>query len=420
MKNKKSILFISANDFKEKSIQVIRKTPEAYVKAGWDVTYIVSRDNSQTGNYFYEDEINPKGVDVQRIYKPFTNLQDKLSNHTLKTILSKISGFITIFIFTIKALKVLKTKQIDVIYGYEVHGVLAVNVLRIFQKVINEKVISRFQGVFYINPILKNKRYLKMIFNFDHIIALKLSSDLSIMTNDGTQGDRVFKILKSKNLNNYRFWSNGVDNQRINANDIDLLKNKFNIDSQLVFITVSRLVKIKRIDRSIKVMSILKKKYNFNAFKYLIIGDGNDIKYLKNIVYQNGLEDNIIFVGAISNDEVKNYLSLSNIFFSTFNSSNVGNPLLEAIRANKIIFTLNNGDTSRWIQHKKNGFIYDINDDLYESMAKDINEIINNKELEENIFKNIKITEKEKLWTWNERMNAEVKEVEKLLMEKRP
>lgn len=32
---KKTILFLSALDFKEKSIQVIKKTPEAFVKAGW-------------------------------------------------------------------------------------------------------------------------------------------------------------------------------------------------------------------------------------------------------------------------------------------------------------------------------------------------------------------------------------------------
>ena len=53
----------------------------------------------------------------------------------------------------------------------------------------------------------------------------------------------------------------------------------------------------------------------------------------------------------------------------------------------------------KFLSNKKNGFIYDINDDLYESMAKDINEIINNKELEENILKNIKknLSKKEQL-----------------------
>ena len=58
----KKILFISGIDFKEKSIQVIRKTPEAYVKRGWDVHYLVLRDVSKRGNYYYEEPLNPSGV----------------------------------------------------------------------------------------------------------------------------------------------------------------------------------------------------------------------------------------------------------------------------------------------------------------------------------------------------------------------
>jgi len=53
MSKDKTILFLSALDFKEKSIQVIRKTPEAYLKYGWKVFYVVARDNSKYGNYFY-------------------------------------------------------------------------------------------------------------------------------------------------------------------------------------------------------------------------------------------------------------------------------------------------------------------------------------------------------------------------------
>ena len=46
-----------------------------------------------------------------------------------------------------------------------------------------------------------------------------------------------------------------------------------------------------------------------------------------------------------------------------YTSTNVGNPLLEAIRHNKIIVTLNNGDTGDWIKHRVSGLIYDVDDD---------------------------------------------------------
>jgi len=75
----KKILFISGLDFKEKSIQVIRKTPEAYVAADWEVDYIVARDNSLFGDYHYEDEINPEGINITRVYWPFAKLRAKYS-----------------------------------------------------------------------------------------------------------------------------------------------------------------------------------------------------------------------------------------------------------------------------------------------------------------------------------------------------
>ncbi len=95
----KSILFLSANDFKEKSIQVIRKTPQAYIENGWNVNYIVARDNSKSGNYFYEKEINPKGARITRFYMPFGDIKDKVNNHVIKTIVSKIYGYISILTF---------------------------------------------------------------------------------------------------------------------------------------------------------------------------------------------------------------------------------------------------------------------------------------------------------------------------------
>ena len=42
---------------------------------------------------------------------------------------------------------------------------------------------------------------------------------------------------------------------------------------------------------------------------------------------------------------------ISSLFYER---SNLGNPLLESIRMNKLIVTLNNGDTGKLIRHKLN------------------------------------------------------------------
>lgn len=406
----KSILFLSANDFKEKSIQVIRKTPEAYVEAGWSVDYIVARDNSKSGNYFYEKEINPDGVNIDRFYVPFAKLKDKISNHILQTIVSKILGLLVVIKMSYKAIKFLQKNRISIVYGYEIHGVLASKIVWLVYFGRGYRYINRFQGTWF-TQYFYNKNYLKLLLNFDGLLAMRSNSNLCIMSDDGTQGDKALELIKSKSLNNFRFWVNGVDEQKISKKEIAQFKQELGLKNEEIFVSISRLEGWKRVDRAIGIISKVKAK----NIKYFIIGDGYLRQELQQLVKEQNLEDKIIFVGAIPNSEVKKYLNIADYFLSMYDLSNVGNPLLEAIRANKIIFTLNNGDTSKWIEHKKNGFIYDIDDSLYESVTKDIDDIIQNRELKYTILENIKKTENQKLWTWRERMDAEIYEVERVL-----
>jgi glycosyltransferase involved in cell wall biosynthesis len=129
-----------------------------------------------------------------------------------------------------------------------------------------------------------------------------------------------------------------------------------------------------------------------------------------------GLSENILFMGSVSNSVVKNYLECADYFISTYDSSNVGNPLLEAISANKIIFTLNNGDTGDWISSGINGFIYDIDDTLLTAMAKDMFNVIQDNKLRAKLIEGVKNTAATKLWSWDERLKAEINAVDSLFI----
>jgi len=417
MQKNKSILFISALDFKEKSIQVIRKTPEAYVKAGWEVHYVVARDNSKYGNYFYENIINIPNVQIYRFNYPLTSLKDKIKNRYLKKILQIFEGYLLIIMLFFKAKKVLNKNRLDILYGYEIYGILTVKLLKIFTFSLSSKTISRIQGAFYVTPWLENKKYFKLILNWKIVLAYFIEPDMFIMTNDGTKGYYAIGKISPKNLKKLKFWVNGVDCQKLPDDLIKQLKNEEQTTNKLVLITISRLNVEKRIEKSIQILNHLVNKKNFSSVLLYIVGDGPEYNNLLKMVNNFNLNDYVVFKGAIPNNEVKKYLNISDIFISTFVSSNVGNPLLEAIRANKIIVTLNNGDTGSWIKHMYNGLIYDENENFIKKASEDILELINNKYLQDKIINNIKKTEKEKLWTWEERMNAEIKEVEKLLNE---
>jgi glycosyltransferase involved in cell wall biosynthesis len=402
----KKILFLSALDFKEKSIQVIRNTPEAYVSAGWDVDYIVARDNLENGDYYYENEINPEGVNIKRCYWPFPKLRASLPR-LIALLLGKLASFLVVLNMAWFGFKALKENKYDIIYGYEMQGVLAMNLLRLFISS-ETKTISRFQGTF-LNEMFSAKEYVRLIFNTDLVLAIWLKSNLLIMTNDGTQGDLAVRRIKKHQGYNMFFWVNGVDRFDIAP---DLKEIKKSLES-IVFMSVSRLVGWKRVDRNIEILAALK-DLGYVAFKYYVIGEGNKKNELLELVKQKDLVEQVVFVGALPHSEVMGYLRQADVFMSMYDSSNVGNPLLEAIRANKIIVTLNNGDTQNWIQHNKNGLIYNPNESFYKKAAQDLLELLQNKDKMQELKKNLLITEHEKLHTWDERLTKEISEVEKL------
>jgi len=403
----KNILFISALDFKEKSIQVIRNTPEAYVSAGWDVDYIVARDNLENGNYYYENEINPDGINIKRCYWPFPKLRARLPR-LIALLLGKLASLLVALNMAWFGLKELKKKKYDIIYGYELQGVLAMNLLRLFISS-ETKTISRFQGTF-LNEMFSAKEYARLIFNTDLILAIWLKSNLLIMTNDGTQGDLAVRRIKKGQDYNMFFWVNGVDKFDIDPDFKDLKKESL---ENIVFTSVSRLVGWKRVDRNIEILAALK-NLGYAAFKYYVVGEGDKRNELVELVQQKGLVEQVVFVGAVPHSEVMGYLGQSDVFMSMYDSSNVGNPLLEAIRANKIIVTLSNGDTKSWIEHKKNGLIYNPNVNFYEEAAQDLLVLLEDKNKRGEFKNNLLVTEQEKLHTWAERLSKEINEVEKL------
>jgi glycosyltransferase involved in cell wall biosynthesis len=82
---------------------------------------------------------------------------------------------------------------------------------------------------------------------------------------------------------------------------------------------------------------------------------------------------------------------------------------------NKFVITLNNGDTPKWIQHKKNGLIYDEDKLNFKSIAADIQYYAENEIEYRKICKEVSETAKSKLKTWEERFNIEISQVEKLI-----
>ena len=399
----KKILFLSGIDFKEKSIQVIKKTPEAYVKAGWHVDYLVARDDSKSGNYYYEDEINIENARVYRFYWPLKALRD-IKVRLLFLIFNKIASFLVIMKLFYYGFKFILKNNYDVIYGYEAHGVLAANMLRFISG--KAQVVARFQGVFYIKEHIKNKRYFSLVYNLDVLLALWLPSDLCIMTNDGTQGDFVLKKIRSRNLHNFIFISNGVDLIR---------RKEERYNSKSYAVMISRLVKIKRVELALIAASkFVEKNRYFPMKKIIIVGDGQEYDYLVNLARNLKVNDLFEFTGAINNKQVRNILVKASFCLSLYESSNIGNPFFESMSLGIPFVAINNGDTNKFITNYCNGLLIDENnivnqlEDFFTGIGSGL---IN---LDEMHLKTVEYSKKN-IYTWEKRFAIELSRVNDLL-----
>lgn len=304
------------------------------------------------------------------------------------------------------AVLIMRKEKIDVFYGYELMGVPAAKLLSVLYK---KPVISRFQGTILCPWI--DKPFWKLRF-WEHVLALTIPTDLLIMTNDGTRGDRVLDALRV-NPEKVRFWLNGVDLPK-SVGDIEKkkLKEKLGIkEDDKILLTISRLVGWKKVDRTIKAMPAIIKKYP--KTKLLIVGEGPERKCLIKMVSDLKLEDCVLFTGAVSRDELSTYYNIADIFISLYDLSNVGNPLLEAMSYGKCIVTLDVGDTKEFIKHDYNGIL--IKSDGLGNLADYVVELLKDNGKCERLGKNAKKFAEESFWTWQERMDAEENEIKHIL-----
>ena len=400
------ILFLSGIDFKDKSIKVISKTPEEYSRQGWDVNYIVCRDNCKRGNYFYEDEINIDRVNVIRKYWPFENLRAS-TNSLFRLVMTKFASLsVVLKLFFYGWVFLIKNKDCNYVYGYEMQGVLASNLLKLcflYRKIFY---ISRFQGVFYIKEHIKHKRYLNLLFNADTLLALWLPSDLMIMTNDGTQGDQVLKKIKSRGLKSFLFISNGVDTP--GEIDEQILRNTYGLSLGDQFVLmVSRLEKIKRVHLALESLVTLRKQGFAMPYKILIVGDGSELDSLKSYVSDFELDEAVIFLGAISNVEVYSFMKMSKMVLSLYESSNIGNPFFEAMSIGTPFVAVDNGDTSKFVAHLENGYLLS-EDNIIPDLVGFFKSISNNTDLLCKLEKGTKKYSRKYILSWSERVSKEI------------
>jgi len=188
---------------------------------------------------------------------------------------------------------------------------------------------------------------------------------------------------------------------------VEEVKNSMinNFDDKKIIFSLGRLVPRKGFDKTIEALSILKKEDPDLIKKtiYFLAGAGNDELRLKNLVKKYNLENNLVFLGQISDEEKFTYFNLCDIFCMPSRQikddfEGFGIVYLEANLFKKPVIAGRSGGVVEAVEDNLNGLLVNPEDirDIYLAIKK----LLSNQILAKKLGKNGYIRAKEK-FNWS-------------------
>jgi len=202
---------------------------------------------------------------------------------------------------------------------------------------------------------------------------------------------------------------NGIDLDKFIPKKIEErkeLRKKFGLENGPVIGIISRIAKIKGHEYLIKAMKIILERYS-NA-KLLILGEGKGKDYLKKMVKDLRMGENVIFSSL--NLDTLSLFSLMDVFVLPSLEEGLGMVILEAMASNVPVVATEVGGIPEIIRNGENGLLVPPQD--YLKLGEAICKILENSELRDKFIYNGRKTVEE-----NFNLKNMVKETEKVYEE---
>lgn len=161
------------------------------------------------------------------------------------------------------------------------------------------------------------------------------------------------------------------------------IRTQYGAGKQSIFCTVSRIEKEKNLYFLMDAVRRFQDQCGKN-FRLLVVGEGRERKNLMDYCEKIGLQDTVIFVGGVSNEEVKNYLFASDLFLFSSRSETQGIVLAEAMAAGLPAAAVEAYGVNDIVRDKYNGLLCEESVDAF---AENMKKLITDRKLYEKLQK---------------------------------
>ncbi len=184
------------------------------------------------------------------------------------------------------------------------------------------------------------------------------------------------------------FLPNAVDTKKFNLNKKLCRENLMINKNDFILIFVGRLEKIKGVNYLLEALKYLKRYKNI---KLLLIGEGSEMQYLKELSRELDISESVVFLGNIPNNDIPKYLCSADIFILPSLSEGCPITILEALATGLPVICSKVGGLPEIIQNGENGFLVSVGDS--KSISEHILRLMRNKKLMNGILiKNKKLS----------------------------
>ena len=139
----------------------------------------------------------------------------------------------------------------------------------------------------------------------------------------------------------------------------DIIRGVLHFSGTLL-ISVGRLVRWKGFDTVIRVFARIRKR--FKPAKLMIVGSGPDLERLEALASREGVQDDVIFSGAVDHEALLRYLRASDILVLNTSYEGLSHLLLETMAVGVPIVTTAVGGNPETIEDGVSGYLVKPND----------------------------------------------------------